>query len=104
MLCINSSIDAPIKHQDNPWASQISDTSPNQDLDCFLNIDDINEIKDLMQDLTSKHIIPNMEQKIRVLNQQVSATRKGFKNQIKNLWWRKGKEDGADSLKYFELF
>ena len=28
----------------------------------------------------------------------VSATRKGFKNQIKNLWWRKGKEDGADSL------
>ncbi|XP_004494255.1 uncharacterized protein [Cicer arietinum] len=98
MLCINSSPDAPIKHQVNPWASQISDTSPNQDLDCFLNIDDINEIKDLMQDLTSKHIIPNMEQKIRVLNQQVSATRKGFKNQIKNLWWRKGKEDGADSL------
>lgn len=100
LLCINSSLDAPIKHQDNPWALYISDASPtpSQDLGCFLNIDDINEIKDLMQDLSSKHIIPNMEQKIRVLNQQVSATRKGFKNQIKNLWWRKGKEDGADSL------
>ncbi|KAK7390606.1 hypothetical protein VNO78_25916 [Psophocarpus tetragonolobus] len=30
--------------------------------------------------------------------EQVSATRKGFKNQIKNLWWTKGKEDLADSL------
>ncbi|KAL2345307.1 hypothetical protein Fmac_006592 [Flemingia macrophylla] len=100
LLCINSSLDAPIKHQDNPWALYITDASPtpSQDLACFLNIDDINEIKNLMQDLSSKHIIPNMEQKIRVLNQQVSATRKGFKNQIKNLWWRKGKEDGADSL------
>ncbi|XP_027350865.1 trafficking protein particle complex subunit 8 isoform X2 [Abrus precatorius] len=98
LLCINSSLDAPIKHQDNPWASYITDASPSQDLGCFLKIDDINEIKDLMQDLSSKHIIPNMEQKIRVLNQQVSATRKGFRNQIKNLWWRKGKEDGADSL------
>ncbi|XWS43332.1 hypothetical protein CRYUN_Cryun16bG0094000 [Craigia yunnanensis] len=38
-----------------------------------------------------------MEQKIRVLNQQVSATRKGFRNQIKNLWWRKGKEDALDT-------
>ncbi|XP_061362471.1 uncharacterized protein LOC133306201 [Gastrolobium bilobum] len=98
LLCINSSPDVEIKHQNNPWASYISDASPSQDLGCFLSIDDINEVKDLMQDLSSKHIIPNMELKIRVLNQQVSATRKGFKNQIKNLWWRKGKEDGADSL------
>lgn len=98
LLSINSSLDAPIKHQNNPWASQACDASPNQDLGCFLNVDDINEIKDIMQNLSSKHIIPNMEQKIRVLNQQVSATRKGFKNQIKNLWWRKGKEDVVDSL------
>ncbi|KAL2953797.1 hypothetical protein AAZX31_19G186500 [Glycine max] len=65
LLCINSSLDAPIKNQDNPWASYITDASPtpSQDLGCFLNIDDINEIKDLMQDLASKYIIPNMEQK-----------------------------------------
>ncbi|XP_027923371.1 trafficking protein particle complex subunit 8 [Vigna unguiculata] len=100
LLCINSSLDGPFKHQDNPWASYItnSSSSPTQDLGCFLKMDDIDEIKVLMQDLSSKHIIPNMEQKIRILNQQVSATRKGFRNQIKNLWWRKGKEDGADSL------
>jgi hypothetical protein len=27
---------------------------------------------------------------------QVSATRKGLKNQLKNLWWRKGKDDAPD--------
>ncbi|XP_058003343.1 uncharacterized protein LOC110666076 isoform X2 [Hevea brasiliensis] len=89
MLCINSSQDGQIEHQDSLWAPC--------HLGCLLNIDDLNEIKDLMQELSSKHIIPYMEQKVRALNQQVSATRKGFRNQIKNLWWRKGKEDTPDS-------
>lgn len=97
LLCINSSHDGQVEHQDNPWAPYKSDVSPSQRVGCFLNIDDSNEIKDLMQDLSSKHIIPYMEQKIRLLNQQVSTTRKGFRNQIKNLWWRKGKEDAAES-------
>ncbi|KAK0585872.1 hypothetical protein LWI29_035426 [Acer saccharum] len=97
LLCINSSQDGQIEHQDNPWDLYKPDTSPSQHLGCFLNIDDFNEIKDLMQELSSKHIIPYMEQKIRVLNQQVAATRKGFRNQIKNLWWRKGKDDTFDS-------
>ncbi|XP_050228133.1 uncharacterized protein LOC126677515 [Mercurialis annua] len=105
MLCINSSEDERIEHQENLWAfcsyalrRQKSMASPNQLLGGFLNIDDLDEIKDLMQELSSKHIIPYMEQKVRVLNQQVSSTRKGFKNQIKNLWWRKGKEDTQESL------
>ncbi|XP_007028000.2 PREDICTED: trafficking protein particle complex subunit 8 isoform X1 [Theobroma cacao] len=97
LLCINSSQDRQIHHQENPWAPFKSDALPTENLGCFLNFDDFNEIKDLMQELSSKHIIPYMEQKIRVLNQQVSATRKGFRNQIKNLWWRKGKEDASDS-------
>ncbi|GLT94814.1 hypothetical protein SLE2022_125350 [Rubroshorea leprosula] len=97
LLCINSSQDGPIEHQENPWAPFKFDALPSQHLGCFLNIDDFNEIKNIMQELSSKHIIPYMEQKIRVLNQQVSATRKGFRNQIKNLWWRKGKEDALDS-------
>ncbi|KAL9373909.1 hypothetical protein Peur_033529 [Populus x canadensis] len=97
LLCINSSQDEQIEHQDNPWVPYKFDSSPSQDLGCYLNIDDLNEIKDLIQELSSKHIIPYMEQKVRVLNQQISATRKGFKNQIKNLWWRKGKEDTPDS-------
>ncbi|KAE8125213.1 hypothetical protein FH972_020046 [Carpinus fangiana] len=97
LLCINSSPHGLVERPENPWAPYKCDPSPSQCLGCFLNIDDFNKIKDLMQDLSSKHIIPYMEQKIRVLNQQVSATRKGLRNQIKNLWWRKGKEDVADS-------
>ncbi|XP_068342385.1 uncharacterized protein [Pyrus communis] len=61
------------------------------------NLYKLGQIRDLMQDLSTKHIIPYMEQKIRALNQQVAATRKGFRNQIKNLWWRKGKDDVVDS-------
>ncbi|XP_024187862.1 trafficking protein particle complex subunit 8 isoform X1 [Rosa chinensis] len=97
LLCINSSQDGAVEHQDNPWVLYSSEDLPSQPLRCFLNVDDFNEIKDLMQDFSSKHIIPYMEQKIRVLNQQVSATRKGFRNQIKNLWWRKGKDEVVDS-------
>ncbi|KAA8518448.1 hypothetical protein F0562_015922 [Nyssa sinensis] len=97
LLCINSSEDGLVEHQENPWVPHKTDASPSQHLGCFLNIDDLDEIKNVMQDLSSKHIIPHMEQKIRVLNQQVSATRKGFRNQIKNLWWRKGKDDTPDN-------
>uniref|UniRef100_A0A0E0GUM1 Trafficking protein particle complex subunit 8 n=1 Tax=Oryza nivara TaxID=4536 RepID=A0A0E0GUM1_ORYNI len=68
LLCINSSTEADGADAENSWLPYI---------------------KDFMQDLASNHIIPYMEQKIRVLNQQVATTRKGFRNQIKNLWWRK---------------
>ncbi|GAB2234658.1 hypothetical protein Drorol1_Dr00003918 [Drosera rotundifolia] len=59
-------------------------------------VEDQNNIRLFMQDLSTKRIIPHMEQKIHTLNEQVSATRKGFRNQIKNLWWRKGKDDFPD--------
>ncbi|KAL9230618.1 hypothetical protein vseg_005946 [Gypsophila vaccaria] len=97
LLCINSTKDVSIEGQASPWASFQPVDSFKGHMGCFLNTDDIDEIKILMQDLTTKHIIPHMEQKIRALNQQVSATRKGFRNQIKNLWWRKGKDDIPDT-------
>ncbi|XP_065855905.1 uncharacterized protein [Euphorbia lathyris] len=97
VLCINSSQDGEMEHEENLWAPYKSVPYPDQRLGCFINIDDCNEIKDLMQELSSKHIIPYMEEKVRLLNQQVAATRKGFRNQIKNLWWRKGKEETQDS-------
>ncbi|XP_027176053.1 trafficking protein particle complex subunit 8 [Coffea eugenioides] len=96
LLCVNSSEDGLIKHQENPWVSCKNDGSKLPQLGCFLSLDDMDELKKTIQDLSSKHIIPYMEQKIRVLNQQVSATRKGFRNQIRNLWWRKGKDDVPD--------
>ncbi|XP_058085040.1 uncharacterized protein LOC131232663 [Magnolia sinica] len=97
LLCINSGQGVVGEQNDNIWMPYKADALPGQDIGRLLNMDDLNEIKDLMQDLSSKHIIPHMEQKIRLLNQQVSATRKGFRNQIKNLWWRKGKEDTVDA-------
>ncbi|KAI7725801.1 hypothetical protein M8C21_013972 [Ambrosia artemisiifolia] len=93
LLCINSSQGQLVDHTPNPWDPYGSNASPGQHLGCLLNNEDIEELRDFVRDLSSKDIIPNMEQRIRVLNQQVSATRKGFRNQIKNLWWRKGKED-----------
>ncbi|XP_020877887.1 trafficking protein particle complex subunit 8 isoform X1 [Arabidopsis lyrata subsp. lyrata] len=98
LLCTNSSKEGNVDHQANPWASFKSSVSADK-LGCALTGDDIVEIKDLMQEFASRHIIPYMEQKVRELNQQISATRKGFRNQIKNLWWRKGKGDGPDVTK-----
>ncbi|XP_075101206.1 uncharacterized protein LOC107825691 isoform X2 [Nicotiana tabacum] len=96
LLCINSSKDGSGEHE-NLWAAFKTDISHGQQLRCFLSSDDLDELEKFIQDLASKHIIPHMEQKIRLLNQQVSATRKGFRNQIKNLWWRKGKEDTPEN-------
>ncbi|XP_076953793.1 uncharacterized protein LOC143627976 [Bidens hawaiensis] len=93
LLCINSSQGQLVDHKPNPWDPYVSNALPGQHLGCLLNNEDMDELKVFVRDLSSKDIIPNMEQRIRVLNQQVSATRKGFRNQIKNLWWRKGKED-----------
>ncbi|XP_071710414.1 uncharacterized protein [Rutidosis leptorrhynchoides] len=97
LLCINSSQDGLVDHEPNPWDHYSSSASRGQHSGCLLNNEDIDELKDFVRDLSSKYIIPNMEQRIRVLNQQVSATRKGFRNQIKNLWWRKGKEDTPET-------
>lgn len=97
LLYINSSQDGLVDHEPNPWDPYGSKASPGQHLGRFLNNEDMDELKDFVRDLSSKDIIPNMEQRIRVLNQQVSATRKGFRNQIKNLWWRKGKEDPPEN-------
>ncbi|XXG85723.1 hypothetical protein AAC387_Pa11g0756 [Persea americana] len=96
LLCINS-VNGVVERTDNLCAPYKNDSSLHSDIGCFLSLDDHNEMKDFMQDLSSKHIIPHMEQKVRVLNQQVSATRRGFRNQIKNLWWRKGKDDTPDA-------
>nr|GEV78526.1 trafficking protein particle complex subunit 8 isoform X1 [Tanacetum cinerariifolium] len=96
LLCINSSEDGSVDHEPNPWIPHRSKASTGVHVGRLLNNKDIDEIRNFVRDLSSKDIIPYMEQKVRVLNQQVSATRKGFRNQIKNLWWRKGKEDTPD--------
>ncbi|KAL0374799.1 UNVERIFIED_CONTAM: Trafficking protein particle complex subunit [Sesamum radiatum] len=71
LLCINSSGDGAEEHQENLWASYKTSMSNNKQYGCFLNADDIGELRSTMHDFSSKHIIPHMEMKIRVLNQQV---------------------------------
>ncbi|KAK4419448.1 hypothetical protein Salat_2357700 [Sesamum alatum] len=97
LLCINTSADGTEEHQGTLWASYKNSISNNKQYGCFLNADDIEELRSTMHDFSSKHIIPHMELKIRVLNQQISATRRGFRNQIRNLWWRKGKDDAPEN-------
>ncbi|WOK92067.1 trafficking protein particle complex subunit 8 isoform X1 [Canna indica] len=97
LLCINSAEHADGASKDISWMPYGSHTLPRDDIACFLSSDDINSVRDFMQDFSCNYIIPHMEQKIRILNQQVAATRKGFRNQIKNLWWRKGKEDAPET-------
>nr|XP_009397412.1 PREDICTED: trafficking protein particle complex subunit 8 isoform X1 [Musa acuminata subsp. malaccensis]XP_009397413.1 PREDICTED: trafficking protein particle complex subunit 8 isoform X1 [Musa acuminata subsp. malaccensis] len=97
LLCINSSQSANGNGKDIQWMPYGSHVLRNDDIACFLSTDDINAVRDFMLDLSSNYVIPHVEQKIRILNQQVAATRKGFRNQIKNLWWRKGKEDTPET-------
>ncbi|KAJ4758914.1 Trafficking protein particle complex subunit 8 [Rhynchospora pubera] len=93
VLSINSLREGDENNNDALWLPYRNYGILDHNKKCCLNTDDLNQIREFMQDLATNHIIPYMEQKIRVLNQQVSATRKGFRNQIKNLWWRKGKDD-----------
>ncbi|CAN6466715.1 unnamed protein product [Victoria cruziana] len=96
LLCINSSRGEGDECKSKPWVNKKADASNYHEIGRCLDENDLNKIRDLLQELSTKHIIPYMEQKIRILNSQVSTTRKGFKNQIKNLWWRKAKEEAAD--------
>ncbi|KAG2545392.1 hypothetical protein PVAP13_9KG306369 [Panicum virgatum] len=75
LLCINSSTEADGSNPDNLWLPYKALGLENHEGTCFLSTDDVNEIKDFMQDFASNHIIPYMEQKIRVLNQQQQQER-----------------------------
>lgn len=103
LLCINSSQSNEEILPEDIWtpfvSSSLADNSSSDHVlgRCF-NRNDLEQINEFMQEFSVKNIIPYMEQKIRSLNQQVSATRKGLKNQFKNLWWHKGKDDTTDVL------
>ncbi|XP_024543290.1 trafficking protein particle complex subunit 8 isoform X1 [Selaginella moellendorffii] len=81
------------------WSSSMPryKISDNLKTGCCLQINDVDEIQRFVIDLCQKHIIPYMEQKVRYLNQQVAATRRGLKNQLKNLWWRKKDSEYPDT-------
>ncbi|KAL6894210.1 hypothetical protein ACP4OV_008308 [Aristida adscensionis] len=96
LLCINSSTEADGSNADDSWLPYKALGFNNSEGACFLNTDDLNEIKDFMQDFASNHIIPYMEQKIRVLNQQ-GYTFTSIESQIRVL------ADFAFMLRDYEL-
>ncbi|BDA40386.1 probable trafficking protein particle complex subunit 8 [Coccomyxa sp. Obi] len=63
------------------------------------NLDDI---KRFLEDFAVRALLPAMEARVRALNHQVTSTRKGLRNQLKTLLWRKqpgglGAAAGRDS-------
>ncbi|CAM9772442.1 unnamed protein product [Chrysoparadoxa australica] len=55
----------------------------------LLSPDDILAIKSFVDDIASKVVLPEMERKIHTLNALVSGARKGVKNVLKSMLWRK---------------
>ncbi|KAL0294316.1 UNVERIFIED_CONTAM: hypothetical protein Sradi_6893100, partial [Sesamum radiatum] len=75
LLCINSSSMALKSIEKIYGASYKTSISNNKQYGYFLNADDVEEVGSTIHDFSAKHIIPLMELKIGVLNQQVSARR-----------------------------
>ncbi|KAH7426816.1 hypothetical protein KP509_10G018000 [Ceratopteris richardii] len=106
LLCINSgssesTVDQPVWRPDmlhtTASVTDVTGLLSDRQEGSLLSERDVGEIKDLFAQVCCKSILPYMEQKIRSLNQQVVATKKGLKNQIRNLWWRKGKDEVSES-------
>lgn len=55
-----------------------------QRLGCLLSPEDLNAQKQLVSDFTLKALLPHLDKRVRSLNQQVVAVRKGLKNQFKS--------------------
>ncbi|KAL4555972.1 hypothetical protein LXL04_038606 [Taraxacum kok-saghyz] len=84
LLCINSLQDGAPGHEPNPCEFYLSaihmmpNASPGQNLGRLLNKEDVDELRDFVRDVSSKDIIPNMEQRIRALNQQLDKAWKRY--------------------------
>lgn len=54
---------------------------------------DINSIVSFLKEFIGKQLIPHLENRIRYFNHHISSTRKGIRNQFKNYWFRKEKDN-----------
>ncbi|QDZ18133.1 trafficking protein particle complex III protein Trs85 [Chloropicon primus] len=58
-----------------------------------LSDSDINSIISFLKEFVVKRLIPHLENRIRYFNHHISSTRKGIRNQFKNYWFRKEKDN-----------
>ena len=62
-------------------------------LGSLLSDEDINSVISFLKDFVVKRLIPHLENRIRYFNHHISSTRKGMRNQFKNYWFRKEKDN-----------
>ncbi|KAK9823583.1 hypothetical protein WJX72_003982 [[Myrmecia] bisecta] len=61
---------------------------------------DVDSISKFLEDFTVRALLPHLEGRVRGLNHQVTATRRGLRNQIKTLLWRKSSADSPAAPDY----
>ncbi|PRW18320.1 trafficking particle complex subunit 8 [Chlorella sorokiniana] len=73
--------------------------APPSGLGAWLSEGDTSGLAAFVHELAVRGVIPHMEARLRALNAQVTANRKGLKNQLKSLLWRKAGSaaGGSDS-------
>eukprot|EP00887_Chlorella_sp_A99_P001561 scaffold8.g1561.t1 len=64
--------------------------APAHGLGGVLSRPDVEGLSQFVQELAVRGLIPHMEARIRSLSQHVASTRKGLRNQLRSLLWRKG--------------
>ncbi|KAK9805365.1 hypothetical protein WJX73_007226 [Symbiochloris irregularis] len=69
---------------------------PDQGLGAALSSTDLKTITQVLEDFTVRYLLPDLELRLRALNQQVLVSRKGLRNQLKSLW--RGKSASSTSL------
>eukprot|EP00191_Tetraselmis_sp_GSL018_P010607 CAMPEP_0177617484 /NCGR_PEP_ID=MMETSP0419_2-20121207/24909_1 /TAXON_ID=582737 /ORGANISM="Tetraselmis sp., Strain GSL018" /LENGTH=1191 /DNA_ID=CAMNT_0019116003 /DNA_START=216 /DNA_END=3787 /DNA_ORIENTATION=+ len=65
------------------------DADPDAELGACLSGSDLEGIALFMKDFAMRNLLPHLENRIRMLNHQITSTRRGLKNSLKALWWRK---------------
>ncbi|KAL4852692.1 Trafficking protein particle complex subunit 8 [Chlorella vulgaris] len=66
-------------------------------LGAWLSGADLSSLAAFVQELSVRCLLPHMETRLRALNTQVTTNRKGLKNQLKSLLWRKTASADAGS-------
>ncbi|OQR81190.1 hypothetical protein ACHHYP_16677 [Achlya hypogyna] len=83
----------------HPYVRSLSELEPATPFGCYLADSDHQSIRNMLWDLATKCLLPQMEAKLHALNETVAAVKKGVKNAIRS-WWRKPKDTTVRSSAY----
>lgn len=74
--------------------------TPQGGLGAAISAADMVALRQMVEEFTVRSLLPSLEQRVRALNQTVAAQRKGLRNQLKTLLWRKAADGGAAAPTY----